>query len=106
MTHLFTLLAQASAAAPKNLVEQFLASPMILLIVGFAFIYFAMIRPGRNQRMALAARIAALQSGDKVVTTAGIYGIVNAVKEKTVVIKIAEGTMVEFDKAAVSSIQK
>ena len=68
--------------------------------------YFLLIRPQQRQRKELAARIAALQSGDRVVTTAGIHGIVHNVKEQTVILKVAEGTMLEFDKAAVATVQK
>jgi preprotein translocase subunit YajC len=68
--------------------------------------YFLLIRPQQRQRKEQAARIAALQSGDKVVTTAGIHGIVHNVREQTVVLKVAEGTMIEFDKAAVATVTK
>jgi len=54
----------------------------------------------------MAARIAALQAGDKVVTSAGVHGIVHHVKEHTVMIKVAEGTMLEFDKTAVATVHK
>jgi preprotein translocase YajC subunit len=70
---------------------------MGLMVVMF---YFLLIRPQQRQRKEQAARIAALQAGDKVVTTAGIHGIVHNVKEHTVVVKVAEGTMIEFDKMA------
>jgi preprotein translocase subunit YajC len=76
---------------------------MGLMIVMF---YFLLIRPQQRQRKEQAARIAALQSGDKVVTTAGIHGIVHNVREQTVVLKVAEGTMIEFDKAAVATVTK
>lgn len=90
----------AAAAGPNPLGSQFL---MIgLMIVMF---YFLLIRPQQIQRKQLAARIAALQSGDKVVTTAGLHGMIHNVKEHTVVIKVAEGTMLEFDKTAVATVQ-
>ena len=76
---------------------------MGLMVVMF---YFLLIRPQQRQRKELAARIAALQAGDKVVTTAGLHGIIHNVKDHTVVIKVAEGTMLEFDKAAVATVHK
>jgi preprotein translocase YajC subunit len=41
-----------------------------------------------------------------VITTAGIHGIVHNVREHTVVVKVAEGTMIEFDKAAIGNVTK
>jgi preprotein translocase subunit YajC len=76
---------------------------MLLMVVMF---YFLLIRPQQRQRKELAARIAALQTGDKVVTTAGIHGIVHNIKDTTVVVKVAEGTMIEFDKPAIATVQK
>ncbi len=76
---------------------------MIIMIVMF---YFLLIRPQQRQRKELERRIASLQKGDEVVTTAGIHAIVHNVKDRTVVLKIAEGVMVEFDKPAVASVIK
>lgn len=98
---LFPLLAQTSgqAAAPgyQGLIM------MGLMVVMF---YFLLIRPQQRQRKELQQRIESMQAGDKVITTAGIHGLVHNIKEKTVVIKIADSTMVEFDKTAVALVIK
>jgi len=97
-----TLLAQA-APAPEGGI---LGNPLIMMGLMIVMFYFLLIRPQQRQRKEQAARIAALQTGDKVVTTAGIHGIVHNVREHTVVLKVAEGTMIEFDKAAVATVTK
>jgi len=97
-----TLLAEAPSQAPGGL----LGSPIMLMVLMFVMFYFLLIRPQQRQRKELAARIAALQTGDRVVTTAGIHGIVHNIKDTTVVVKVAEGTMIEFDKPAIASVQK
>lgn len=99
-----SILAQASAA-PKG-PESIFGNPMIMPLVLLVVFYLLLIRPQQRQRKEQAARIAALQSGDKVVTTAGIHGIVHNVKDHTVVIKVAEGTMIEFDKLAIATVHK
>lgn len=91
----------AETAAPN-----FLGNPMIMPLALIVIFYFLLIRPQQKQRKELAARVAALQSSDKVVTTSGIHGIVHNVKEHTVMIKVAEGTMLEFDKSAVATVVK
>ena len=83
-----------------------LGSPLIMMGLMIVMFYFLLIRPQQRQRKEQAARIAALQAGDKVVTTAGIHGIVHNIKEHTVVVKVAEGTMIEFDKAAITVVHK
>jgi len=78
--------------------------PMFLLMA--VMFYFLLIRPQQRQRKELEKRISALQKGDEVITTAGIHAIVHNVKETTVVLKVAEGTMMEFDKPAVATVIK
>jgi len=110
MTHLThalaTLLADAPAAPPAGAPGGLLGHPMMLMVLMIVMFYFLLIRPQQRQRKELAARIAALQTGDRVITTAGIHGIIHNVKDTTVVVKVAEGTMIEFDKPAIASVQK
>ncbi len=83
-----------------------LGNPLVMMGLMIVMFYFLLIRPQQKQRKELQARINALQTGDRVVTTAGIHAIVHNIKEKTVVLKLAEGTMVEFDKPAIATVQK
>jgi preprotein translocase subunit YajC len=92
----------AETATPGNILGSGLVFPIVMIVM----FYFLLIRPQQMQKKELAARIAALQSGDKVVLTSGLYGIIHTVKEKTIMLKVAEGTMLEFDKAAVATVQK
>jgi preprotein translocase subunit YajC len=68
--------------------------------------YFLLIRPQQVQRKQLQQRMDSLQAGDRVVTSAGIHGLVHNIKDKTVILKIADNTMVEFDKSAVAIVLK
>jgi preprotein translocase subunit YajC len=96
------LLAEAAPPPPGGI----LGSPFVMMGLMVVMFYFLLIRPQQRQRKEQAARIAALQAGDKVVTSAGIHGIVHNVKEHTVVVKVAEGTMIEFDKMAITVVHK
>jgi preprotein translocase subunit YajC len=76
---------------------------VLAMIVMF---YFLLIRPQQVQRKQLQQRMDSLQAGDRVVTSAGIHGLVHNIKDKTVILKIADNTMVEFDKSAVAIVLK
>jgi len=98
------ILAQAAAPAgaePGNPLMQFL--PLIFIFVIF---YFLLIRPQQKRQKELRALVESVKTGDKVITSAGIHGLVANVKEKTVLLKIAENVKVEFDKSAVISVEK
>jgi preprotein translocase subunit YajC len=94
-----------TAAAPGG-PGGILGNPMIMMGLMVVVFYFLLIRPQQLQRKEMAARIAGLQTGDKVVTTSGIHGIVHNIKETTVIVKVAEGTMLEFDKPAIATVHK
>lgn len=101
----FVLADAAATNAPGNGGGGILASQWVMPVMLVVMFYFLLIRPQSQQRKALAARIAALQPGSKVVTNSGVHALVHSVKERTVMLKVAEGTMIEFDKAAIAVIQ-
>ena len=103
MPTFFTLLAEAPAGQPQGGI---LSNPMVMMGLMVVMFYFLLIRPQQRQRKELEKRISSLQKGDEVVTTAGIHAIVHNVKERTVVLKVAEGTLMEFDKPAVATVLK
>jgi preprotein translocase subunit YajC len=107
-TQLATFFLAQSTAAPQapSGPAGILGNPIVMMVLMVVMFYFLLIRPQQRQRKEMAARIASLQSGDKVVTSSGIHGIVHNVKEHTVVVKVAEGTMLEFDKPAIASVSK
>ena len=74
--------------------------PLFLLL--FAF-YFAILRPQQKRQKAHAELMKGVKSGDKVVTTSGIIGIVVTVKDKSVSIRSAD-TKLEVLKSAISEI--
>jgi preprotein translocase subunit YajC len=77
--------------------------PFILIIV---IIYFLMIRPQKKRQQEHDKQVAALSKGDKIVTAGGLHGTIQAVKDKTVMVKIADNVKVEIEKTAVSAIVK
>jgi preprotein translocase subunit YajC len=95
-------LGQVPAAAPAA--QQ--GSPFGLLVpmvLVFVVMYFMMIRPQSQQRKAQAKLLETLKSGDKVVTSSGIVGVVITVKDSTVSIRSADAKM-EVTKASVVQI--
>jgi preprotein translocase subunit YajC len=48
--------------------------------------------------------LSALKKGDRVVTIGGLHGVIQNVKENTVIVKVDENTKLEFSRSAVSSV--
>ncbi len=104
MTTLLALqfLAQDAADKPGGL----FGNPLVMMVLMIIMFYFLLIRPQQKQRKELQQRIDSIKTGDRVITTAGIHALVHHIKDKTVTLKVAEGTMIEFDKQAIASVHK
>src|SRR5665213_3028862 len=61
-----------------------------------AIFYFLIIRPQRQQQKKAKELVDNLKKNDEVITSSGIHGTVVIVKEKTVVVRVDEGTRIEF----------
>ena len=93
------LLQAAGAAQAPNPITQF--APLIFIGVIF---YFLLIRPQQKQRKEQQKLVEALKTGDKVITSSGIHGMISNVKERTVLLKVADNVKIEIDKAAVATV--
>ena len=96
------LLAQA-APGPEQPPVLFQFMPLIIIAVLF---YFLLIRPQQKKQKEHQALVAALKTGDTVVTSAGIHGLVANVKEATILLKVADNVKIEIDRAAVVTVLK
>lgn len=76
-----------------------------LVMIGIAFLFFYVIlwRPEQKRRKALEEQRSAMKKGDRVAAM-GIIGTVIRVGEQTVILKMYDGSKLEFYKAAVTDI--
>ncbi len=91
---LYVLLMQQTEG--QNPLTSFL--PLLLIIVVF---YFFMIRPQMKRQKDLRKYREALQKGDKVITTGGIYGKINAIKDNHIIVEIDDNVKIKIDKSAI-----
>ena len=75
-----------------------------ILIIGVIF-YLLIFMPMRKRQKKLDMMINALKTGDRVITSSGIYGTVAGVKDKTFILKIADQVKIEVAKNAVAGLQ-
>ena len=100
------LLAQAAApaAAPSG------PGPMWQMLLFYALIaggfYFLFIAPQRKKQKAHEKMLGELQSGDEVLTTGGLYGVITNVKDDRFLVRIADNTKVEVGKGFISAVTK
>jgi preprotein translocase subunit YajC len=72
----------------------------IVLLVGI--FYFLIIRPQRRQQKRHQELMQELKRGDKVITTGGIYGVVETLSDDSVVLKIESGATIRVARASIA----
>ena len=93
-------------AAPVAQTQPNVLMSMLPLVFIFIIFYFLLIRPQQKKAKDHAKLIEAVKTGDQVVTNAGIHGTVSNVKDKTIIVKVADNVKIEFDRAAVVTVER
>ena len=102
LNYILPLLQEGGAGGSDNMMN--LVSTILMMGAVFAVFYFLIIRPQRKKQKDAKKMLESLKKGDKVVTIGGIRGVIQNVKEKTIVVKVDENTKIEFSKDAVSGV--
>lgn len=92
--------AGSAAGGTGSMIGSFI--PLILIFVIF---YFLLIRPQQKRSKEHRQMLDALKRGDKVVTSGGLYGVVEQVEQNIVTVKIAENVKVRIGKAYIATVR-
>ena len=92
----------AVAAATKSSGSSFL--PLLIIVVLFGLFYVAIIRPQRNRQRQAAQTQNQVLPGQRVRTTAGIYGTVISGDDRDIVVEIAPGVQITMLRRAVMEV--
>ena len=78
----------------------------IVLII--AVFYFVMLRPQKKEQKKMAAMLAALEIGDCVLTSSGMYGIIIDITDDTVIVEFGnnKNCRIPMQKSAITQVEK
>jgi preprotein translocase subunit YajC len=88
------------AAGSSSFITSLIPFALIILIF-----YFLIIRPQNKKQKETQRMLNALKKGDKIVTIGGIHGVIQSVKEGSVIVRVDENTKLEFSRSAISSVE-
>jgi preprotein translocase subunit YajC len=103
-TDLLIFAQAATPAAPPGAAQAI--NSLMLPIIFIVIFYFLLIRPQMKKQKEHQKLISSLQTGDAVVTSGGMHGVITNVKERTVVVRIADNVKVEFDRSAIAAVTR
>lgn len=91
----------ATAQIPSA--DQGLWQTLSMILIALVFFYFILWRPEQKRRKLLEDQRTGLKKGDRV-TAMGIIGTVLRVQEHTVIVKMFDGSKIEFLKGAITDV--
>ncbi|QGP90773.1 Sec translocon accessory complex subunit YajC [Neomoorella glycerini] len=80
------------------------AGTIFYMLVFFGILYFLMIRPQQKQQKRRQEMLNGLKVDDRVVLAGGLHGRITKIKDKTLMIRIADRVEVEVDKGGVAYV--
>ncbi len=95
-----TLFAQAEGGGRQGNFMQ----TLIMIGIAIVFFYFILWRPERKRRKALENQRATMKKGDRA-TAMGIIGTIDQIKDKSVILKMIDGSKIEVLKMAITEVQ-
>ncbi len=78
-----------------------MGSSLIMMVAIIAVFYFFMIRPQQKKQKEVQKAREAMKNGDKVVTAGGIHGRIKEVGDTWLLVEVADGVRLKFDKTSV-----
>ncbi len=78
--------------------------PLIPFIAVAVIFYFLLILPQQRQRRKMESMLSNLKTGDRVLTSGGIYGTIVGFRDEVVQLQIANQVRVDIARTAITSI--
>jgi preprotein translocase subunit YajC len=89
----------APASTQSNLIS------MLPIVAIIAIFYFLIIRPQNKKQKDTQRMLSELKKGDRVVSIGGIHGVIQSVREGSVIVKVDENCKMEFSRSAIASVE-
>ena len=93
----------STAAGAGSMITLFLP-----LVVFFLLMYFMVMRPQKKEQQRVKSMLAAMEVGDSVVTTSGLYGIIIDITDEDVIVEFGNNRncRIPMRKAAIAEVEK
>ncbi len=91
-------------AAPAGRPQGNMLTALVPFILVFVIFYVLIILPSRKKQKKHQDMVGSLKSGDKIVTTGGIYGTVMGTKQDRIELKISANVKIDVTKNAIGVI--
>ncbi|GHV42382.1 preprotein translocase subunit YajC [Spirochaetia bacterium] len=92
--------ADGAPAGPASFVTSLIPFAAIIGIF-----YFLIIRPQNKKQKETQKMLGAIKKGDRIITIGGLHGVIQSVKDSSVIVKVDDNVKLEFNRSAISSVE-
>lgn len=78
---------------------------LLPFLVVLAIFYFLIILPAQRQRKRQQQMLSALKTGDKVITSGGIYGTITGLRDEVVQLRVSDQVRIDVARSAIAGPQ-
>ncbi len=100
--HALTLAQAAPAGQQGGLLGSGMLFPILMIVV----MYFIIFRPQQKRMKEHQKLISSVSVSDHVIMEGGEHGIITSVKDRTVMVKIADNVKVEYERSKIAAVTK
>ena len=95
-------LAQAGDGQPPNPLGNGMIFPVLMIVM----MYFIIFRPQQKRMKEHQKLISSINVDDHVIMESGVHGIITSIKDRTVMVKIADNVKVQFERSKIATVTK
>lgn len=81
-------------------------SPIMLPILMIVVMYFIIFRPQQKRMKEHQKLISEVKVDDHVIMDGGEHGIITSVKDRTVMVKVADGVKIQYERSKIAAVTK
>jgi preprotein translocase subunit YajC len=96
----------AQAATPSAPVGGILGNGMMFPVLMIVVMYFVLFRPQQKRMKEHQKLVSSVTVSDHVIMESGVHGIITSVKDRTVMVKIADNVKVEYERTKIAAVTK
>ena len=96
----------AMAPPPGGSGEGSMVSTLLMFGLIISIFYFMILRPQQKKQKEREKLLSAIKKGDKVITAGGLHATIAGIDDKTVLLQVADGVKLKFERSSVSTVVK
>lgn len=95
-------LAQAGDGQSPNPLGNGMIFPVLMIVM----MYFIIFRPQQKRMKEHQKLVSSIAVDDHVIMESGVHGIITSIKDRTVMVKIADNVKVQFERSKIAAVTK